>query len=35
MSTATGSLAERVRAGGTRALARAISLVEDDERHGH
>jgi LAO/AO transport system kinase len=34
MSTATGSLAERVRAADTRALARAISLVEDDDPRG-
>jgi LAO/AO transport system kinase len=34
MSTATGSLAERIRARDTRALARAISLVEDDDPRG-
>ena len=34
MTTATGSLAERVLAGDTRALARAISLVEDDDQRG-
>jgi Methylmalonyl Co-A mutase-associated GTPase MeaB len=34
MSTTTGSLAERVRAGDTRALARAISLIEDDDPGG-
>ena len=34
MSTAKGPLAERVRAGDTRALARAISLIEDDDPRG-
>jgi LAO/AO transport system kinase len=34
MGTTTGSLAERVRAGDTRALARAISLIEDDDPGG-